>query len=124
MAILTDPRGRFRLEADVARDLLDAPWGRHLANELVGSESEPAIEKLASDRRWMKSTLEITRELEKRGRTDIHPTCIEGWMRLQYGVPDHLDPETFAEEVEIGIACHDDDPAASERLARSEGLIG
>ena len=66
----------------------------------------------------------ILRELEKRGRKDIHPACIEGWMRLQYGVLDHLDPETFAEEVEIGIACHDDDPAVSERLARSEGLIG
>ena len=29
IGILTDPEGCFRLEPEVARDLLDAPWGRH-----------------------------------------------------------------------------------------------
>ncbi len=65
----------------------------------------------------------ITAELLKHGRTDIHPACIEGWMRLQCGTLDHLDPDTFAVEVEIGIACHDDDSEASERNARSYGLV-
>ncbi len=60
MAILTDSQGRFRFEPEVARDLLDATWGRHLADELVGSEFGPVIEELANDRRWMKSTLEVT----------------------------------------------------------------
>jgi F420-0:gamma-glutamyl ligase-like protein len=61
MGILTDPRGRFRFEPDVARELLDATWGRHLANEVVGTEFGPAVEELANHRRLMKSTLKITR---------------------------------------------------------------
>jgi hypothetical protein len=58
--ILTDTDGCFRLEAEVARDLLDAPWGRHLADEAVGSSFTDVIADLAADRRWMKSTLKIT----------------------------------------------------------------
>jgi hypothetical protein len=69
MSLLTDPRGRFRFTPEVARDLLDAPWGRHLANEVVGTEFGSAVEKLAGDRRWMKSTLEITRAIV-RARAD------------------------------------------------------
>jgi len=69
MALLTNPDGRFRLEPDVARDLLDATWGRHLADHLVGSEFAPVVEALANDRRWMKSTLEITRAIV-RARAD------------------------------------------------------
>jgi len=38
MATLTDPQGRFRLEPEDARDLLDASWGRHLADQVVGRE--------------------------------------------------------------------------------------
>jgi hypothetical protein len=63
MGILTDLRGRFRFAPEVARDLLDAPWGRHLANEVVGTEFRPAVEELANDRRWMRTTLEITRAI-------------------------------------------------------------
>ena len=33
MAFLTDPKSAFRLDPSVARDLLDAPFGRHLADE-------------------------------------------------------------------------------------------
>jgi hypothetical protein len=61
--ILTDPDGAFRLEAEVARDLLDAPWGRHLANDYVGRQLKNTIADLATNRRWMKSTLEITRAI-------------------------------------------------------------
>ena len=61
--ILTDPDGVFRLEAEVARDLLDAPWGRHLANEAVGSNLMDVVADLAADRRWMKSTLKITQAI-------------------------------------------------------------
>jgi hypothetical protein len=63
IGILTDPDGRFRLEPEVARDLLDAPWGRHLANDCVGTELEDVIEDLAINRRWMKSTLKITQAI-------------------------------------------------------------
>ena len=69
MGLLTDPRGRFRFAPEVARDLLDAPWGRHLANEVVGTECGPAVEELANDRRWMRTTLEITRAIV-RARAD------------------------------------------------------
>jgi hypothetical protein len=58
--ILTDPDGVFRLEAEVARDVLDSPWGRHLANDYVGMDLMDVIADLAADRRWMKSTLKIT----------------------------------------------------------------
>jgi hypothetical protein len=61
MAALTDPKGRFRLEAEDARDLLDATWGRHLADQVVGQEIGEAIEELASDRRWMRATREFVR---------------------------------------------------------------
>ncbi len=69
MAILTDRQGRFRFEPEVARDLLDSTWGRHLADELVGSEFGPVVETLTNNRRWMKSTLEITRAIV-RARAD------------------------------------------------------
>ena len=61
--ILTDPDGCFRLEAEVARDLLDAPWGRHLANDFVGMELMDVIADLAINRRWMRSTLKITQAI-------------------------------------------------------------
>ena len=62
MATLTDSKGRFRLEADDARDLLDATWGRHLADQVVGQEIGEAIEELASDRRWLKDAREFVRK--------------------------------------------------------------
>jgi len=65
----------------------------------------------------------IAASLARRGRTDVHPALIEGWMRLQYGTLDHLDRRTFSREIKIALACHDDDPDVSERLARSEGLV-
>ncbi len=39
MAALTDPKGRFRLSPENARDLLDATWGRHLADQVVGQRN-------------------------------------------------------------------------------------
>ncbi len=47
MAALTDPKGRFRLSPENARDLLDATWGRHLADQVVGMEIGKAIAGLA-----------------------------------------------------------------------------
>ncbi len=61
--ILTDPDGVFRLDPEVARDLLDAPWGRHLANEAVGSNLMDVIADLAADRKWVRSTLKITQAI-------------------------------------------------------------
>ena len=62
MATLTDSKGRFRLQAEDARDLLDATWGRHLADQVVGQEIGGAIEDLASDRRWLKDAREFVRK--------------------------------------------------------------
>jgi hypothetical protein len=51
---------------------------------------------------------------------DYDPRHIEGYMRLQYGTLDHLSREDFKREVEIGVACINQDGAAkSERLAQS-----
>ena len=61
--ILTEPLGRFRFEPEVARDLLDSPWGRHLADDCVGLEIEDVIEGNAVERRWMKSLLTLTRAI-------------------------------------------------------------
>jgi hypothetical protein len=63
IGILTDPDGCFRLDPEVARDLLDAPWGRHFANEAVGPDLMDVIADLAADRRWMRSTLKITQAI-------------------------------------------------------------
>ncbi len=69
MAILTDLKGRFRLEPEVARDLLDSIWGRHIADQLLGAGRDDGptfdflVDELAQDRRWMKNTLEITRAI-------------------------------------------------------------
>ena len=49
MAALTDPKGRFRLSPDNARDLLDATFGRHLADQVVGMKIGKAIAGLAED---------------------------------------------------------------------------
>lgn len=62
--ILTDPKYLFRLDPEIARDLLDAPWGRHLADAYFGHDSlADAIAELAANRRWMRSTLEITKAI-------------------------------------------------------------
>jgi hypothetical protein len=65
IGFLTDPDGIFRIaRPEIARALLDSPWGRHLADELIGAE-EPlrAIEELAQDRRWMRSTQKVLQAL-------------------------------------------------------------
>jgi hypothetical protein len=50
VAALTDSKGRYRLDPEDARDLLDATWGRHLADQLAGEENRGAIEQLANHR--------------------------------------------------------------------------
>lgn len=49
MAALTDPKGRFRLSPENARELLDATWGRHLADQVVGTKIGKAIAELAEN---------------------------------------------------------------------------
>ena len=64
IAILVDPAGMFRLDPEVARDLLDAPWGRHLADAYFGNDGmAEAIAELATSRRWVRSTLQITKAI-------------------------------------------------------------
>ncbi len=59
MDALTDPDGQFRLEPEIARDLLDSTWGRHFADECVGSRPRRILQDLAKNRRWMRSTLRV-----------------------------------------------------------------
>ena len=63
MKILTDLDGPFRLDPEVARDLLDSTWGRHLADEAVGRQFDKVVADLGANRKWMKSTLEITKAI-------------------------------------------------------------
>ena len=62
METLTDRKGMFRMDAEDARDLLDATWGRHLADQVVGSKIRKAIEHLHRDPRWMASTRAFIRK--------------------------------------------------------------
>ena len=62
MAILTDPKGRFALEADEARDLLDATWGRHLADQVVGQKISKAINDLAVNHGWARDARNFVRK--------------------------------------------------------------
>lgn len=51
------------------------------------------------------------------------PRHLEAYMRLWYGVLDHLDREAFRLEVEICAACVDAGGVeAAEKLAQSYGL--
>jgi hypothetical protein len=56
MATLTNPHGRFALDPEDAKNLLDATWGRHLADDIIGLPIGPAINDLAADSRWMRAT--------------------------------------------------------------------
>ena len=60
MDILTDADGLFRFEPEVARDLLDSTWGRHLADGMVGMTPSECLHELAANAKWMRSTLKIT----------------------------------------------------------------
>ncbi len=62
MAALTDPKGRFRLGAEDARDLLDATWGRHLADQVVGREIGEAINDLAVNHGWARDAHNFVRK--------------------------------------------------------------
>ena len=62
MATLTDPKGRYRLSPEDARDLLDASWGRHLADQVVGREIGAAINDLAANHGWARDAHSFVRK--------------------------------------------------------------
>jgi hypothetical protein len=62
MATLTDPKGRFSLAPEDARDLLDATWGRHLADQVVGREIRKAINDLAANHGWARDAHDFVRK--------------------------------------------------------------
>lgn len=62
MATLTDPQGQFRLAPEDARDLLDASWGRHLADQVVGREIGAAINDLAANHGWARDAHSFVRK--------------------------------------------------------------
>jgi len=63
MAALTDPKGAFALTPEDARDLLDATWGRHLADQVFDkTEIRKAIEKLAVHHGWARDARRFVRK--------------------------------------------------------------
>ena len=62
MATLIHPKGRFRLEAENARDLLDATWGRHLADQVVGQEIAETMNDLAANHGWARDARKFVRK--------------------------------------------------------------
>jgi hypothetical protein len=61
MAAMTDPKGPFQLSAMDARWLLDATWGRHLADQVVGEDIPKAIAELARKHGWAKDARNFVR---------------------------------------------------------------
>jgi len=62
MATLTDPKGRFALDAENARDLLDATWGRHLADQVLGQEIAESMNDLAANHGWARDARNFVRK--------------------------------------------------------------
>lgn len=52
----------------------------------------------------------------------VNPAGVEAAMRLQYGTLDHLDEQTFAEEIELAKACEAEEPGFLRRVAESYGM--
>lgn len=64
---------------------------------------------------------EISKILEKHGRSDINPRHIEAWMFNYHGSLDHLSKQEFENDVKICIDCVDGcTKEESEELAISE----
>ncbi len=76
MAALTDPKGPFRLSPENARDLLDATWGRHLADQVVGTKIGKAIAGLAEDG-WDKDARNFVRKHINPNLEEIAPRTRE-----------------------------------------------
>jgi len=76
MAALTDPKGRYRLEPEDARDLLDSTWGRHLADQVVGEDIGGAIEQLANHG-WARDAREFVRKHINPNLPRVAPTTRE-----------------------------------------------
>lgn len=52
----------------------------------------------------------------------VNPAGVEAAMRLQYGTLDHLDRQTFAEEIELAKACEAEQPGFLAGVANSYGM--
>ncbi len=59
MAALTDPKGPYYLDAEDARDLLDATFGRHLADQVVGQRN---IRKAIRTLGWARDARRFVRD--------------------------------------------------------------
>ncbi len=65
----------------------------------------------------------ILASLKRKGRADIDPRWIEGYMRLEHGTLDGLAGWQFEKEIKIGVACVDEGGTeAAESNAKSYGL--
>jgi hypothetical protein len=90
MAALTDSKGRFRLSPENARDLLDATWGRHLADQVVGMKIGKAIAGLAEDG-WAKDARAFVRRYINPGLpalgTDTREEALAGIAQRVLSIP-------------------------------------
>jgi hypothetical protein len=77
MATLTDSKGRFRLEAEDARNLLDATWGRHLADQVVGQEIAETMNDLAANHGWARDARNFVRKYINPSLAPIAPLTRE-----------------------------------------------
>lgn len=64
----------------------------------------------------------IRETLAKQGRIGVKPYLVEAWMRLEHGTLDALGGAAWNREVREASDCVLADPAASERLAKSQGI--
>jgi hypothetical protein len=62
MAALTDPNGPYAFAPETARELLDATWGRHLADQVVGEEIGQAIRDLGTKHGWDRDARNFVRK--------------------------------------------------------------
>ena len=52
----------------------------------------------------------------------INPAGVEGSMRLQFSVLDHLDRHDFLREIQVGKDCERYEPGSLSRMADTHGL--
>ena len=64
----------------------------------------------------------IMSDLRSFGRTDVNPSWVEAYLRLEFKTLDGLSKEDFRRAIREIIGVIDDDPDAARDLAKSYGL--
>ena len=105
MAVLTDAKGHFRLEPEDARDLLDATWGRHLADQVVGEKIAKAINDLAVNHGWARDARTFVRKhinqnlagerTTRPGKDELLAEIARGYLKIETLDEQHSDRADF-----------------------------